>query len=282
MRTIIIGFIATACITGCSGSKKGQGPDDWTEAQIDSIEAVDSLQQLEEAAPAELPKNADGLFDDFIYNYAANTRLQKKRTHFPLPVREGESTSYIQESEWTHDSLFTHEAFYTMLYDREEDMDLDTNTDLNAVNVEWIYLDTHKVRKYLFRRQEGLWMLTGIEVKPTAEELDDDFLTFFHQFANDSIFQREHLAEPLKFVTSDPDDDFQILETTLETDQWFAFRPLLPTRRMTNVDYGQQFSKSAHRKIVDLRGIGNGNNSSLQFQRIRGEWKLVQFEDLSN
>jgi hypothetical protein len=51
---------------------------------------------------------------------------------------------------------------------------------------------------------------------------------------------------------------------------------------MTNVDYGQQFSKSSHRKIVDLRGIGNGNNSSLQFQRIRGEWKLVQFEDLSN
>ena len=37
---------------------------------------------------------------------------------------------------------------------------------------------------------------------------------FYERFANDSVFQLSRLHEPLKFVTADPEDEFQILETT--------------------------------------------------------------------
>lgn len=50
-------------------------------------------------------------------------------------------------------------------------------------------------------------------------------ILFYERFSRDSLFQQERLHEPLYFVTADPEDEFQILETTLEPGQWFAFRP---------------------------------------------------------
>ena len=50
-------------------------------------------------------------------------------------------------------------------------------------------------------------------------------MEFFARFATDSLFQSSRIAHPLIFVTSDPDDDFSILETSLDLNQWFAFKP---------------------------------------------------------
>ena len=45
---------------------------------------TDSAENL--IAQASMPKSADELFDDFIFNFAANKKLQYKRIHFPLSV----------------------------------------------------------------------------------------------------------------------------------------------------------------------------------------------------
>ena len=55
-----------------------------------------------------------------------------------------------------------------------------------------------------------------------------NFVEFFGHFAADSLFQSKRVCEPLAFITTDPDDDFSILETTLDLNQWFAFKPGLP------------------------------------------------------
>lgn len=34
------------------------------------------------------------------------------------------------------------------------------------------------------------------------------------RFVTDSLYQSKHIADPLQFVTIDPDDEFAILETT--------------------------------------------------------------------
>ena len=110
----------------------------------------------------------------------------------------------------------------------------------------------------------------------------DNFYEFYERFANDSLFQAERVADPLPFVAPDPDDEFQILETTIQKSQWFTFQPQLPTEFLTNVNYGQRLDKNSRTRIIELRGFGNGFSNTLYFRCRNGEWKLTKFEDLSN
>jgi len=70
----------------------------------------------------------------------------------------------------------------------------------------------------------------SIVISDIKNDENENFIEFFHKFATDSIFQRSRTREPLTFVTTDPDDDFSILETTMEVNQWFAFAPRLPKK----------------------------------------------------
>ena len=45
---------------------------------------------------------------------------------------------------------------------------------------------------------------------PREDTGKEDFFEFYERFANDSVFQLSRLHEPLKFVTADPEDEFQI------------------------------------------------------------------------
>jgi hypothetical protein len=56
----------------------------------------------------------------------------------------------------------------------------------------------------------------------------------------------------------DPDDEFSILETTLGISQWFAFKPDLPTDRLTNINYGQANDGRSRRKILKVNGFQDG------------------------
>ena len=117
---------------------------------------------------------------------------------------------------------------------------------------------------------------------PENEDSKESFYEFYEHFANDSLFQQTRLHNPLKFVTVDPDDEFQIIETTLEAGQWFAFQPVLPREFLTNVNYGQNENSKSNTKVIEIKGFGNGFNNTLYFERRNGLWKLVQFEDLSD
>lgn len=106
-------------------------------------------------------------------------------------------------------------------------------------------------------------------------------LLSFSDILQDSLFQSQRVREPLAFVTSDPDDDFSILETTLDLNQWFAFKPVLPVDRLSNINYGQRNDDDSPTKILALKGIGNGFSNILYFRRKAGEWELYKFEDTS-
>ena len=114
------------------------------------------------------------------------------------------------------------------------------------------------------------------------ENGQEDFYEFYERFANDSLFQAERVADPLPFVAPDPDDEFEILETTIQKSQWFTFQPQLPTEFLTNVNYGQRLDRNSRVRIIELRGFGNGFCNTLYFRCRNGEWKLTKFEDLSN
>lgn len=281
MRKLIAGVIALGLLLSCSNSKTKGGPFAATNNGVDSASvAVDSI-LAEDLSEEPEPTQADESFDDFIYKFASDNALQRRRIKFPLPYYKEERKLNIEEKHWKHDSLFTNDRIYTILFDKEKDMDLVGDTSLTSVQVEWIYVKTQMLKRYYFERIKGAWILEAINYRPLQKDGNEDFMEFFARFATDSLFQSSRIAHPLIFVTSDPDDDFSILETSLDLNQWFAFKPELPTVRLSNIRYGQRIDANSSTKILALKGVGNGFSNILYFRRRAGEWKLYKFEDTS-
>ena len=284
MKKLIVGICLLGWMASCSGGKKNTEVQEVVEP-IDSTEFVaDTLFVEEVEEEPVVPASADESFADFLYNFALDEKLQLRRILFPLPYYMDNKKDSIEKEEWVHDPLFSQEEFYTMLYDNLDDAELEKDTASTSVRIEWIDLKNHKMKRYYFERLYGWWKLEAIDdaSMPEEEMKQEDFYEFYERFVNDSLFQAERVAKPLTFIAPDPEDDFQILETTIDIEQWFAFQPKLPREHLTNVNYGQRLDKNSRTRIIELRGFGNGFSNTLCFRCRNGEWKLTRFEDLSN
>ncbi len=281
MKKLIAGVILLSMLSSCNNKKSKIDPFASITQEVDSIRhQTDSIP--EDKLPEDpQPIQADESFDDFVYNFASDDALQRQRVKFPLPYYNGDEKSNIDERHWKHDNLFTKQHYYTLLFDREEDMDLVGDTSLTSVQVEWIFVKTRMMKRYYFERIKGAWILEAINLCPIERNDKENFVEFFGRFATDSLFQSQRVSDPLAFVTSDPDDDFSILETSLDVNQWFAFKPELPSERLSNINYGQRNDDNSNMKILALKGIGNGFSNILYFRRKAGEWELYKFEDTS-
>lgn len=279
-----IGFILCLFIflLSCENKKTKVDPFSAITHMVDSIMSkVDTLLQMEvdELSNIEVIETNE-LFDDFIYSYASDDILQQQRTKFPLAYYHGEIPSKIEKENWEHDYLFTKENCYTLLFDKEEELDLiGSDTSLVSVQVECVFLRTRMLKKYYFERIRGAWMLEAINLRQIHEEEKGGFLKFYAKFVTDSLFQSRHIFLPLEYVTIDPDDEFSILETTLDLNQWYAFRPILPVDRLTNINYGQHDRDDSLNKILKVNGIGNGDSNVFHFRKRRDEWELYKYED---
>lgn len=231
-----------------------------------------------------LPATVDNSFDDFFYNFVTDSVFQLKRVSFPIYFFEKQKANKITAQQWKYLPLFSVMPAYNIIFDRAEDMWVEKDTSQEKVQVEEIYLQNKQMKQYTFQKKNGLWLLASIQMLTTKdyEEEGEDFLDFYVQFARDSVFQRQRLYNPLAFVTPDPEDEFKIFETVLDEGQWFAFRPPIATDVLTNILYGQTNNSSSRTKIVEFRGFGNGFNNVLHFEKMKGIWKLVRFEDLSD
>ena len=286
MDKLIIGFCLLCLMCSCSGTQKNKESQDTKLVLEDSVEAAIDTLMLEEPIEKipQLPVMADEVFADFLYNFVQDEKMQNSRIVFPLPCYTDDHKEFIEKGEWRYDPLFSQLDAYSVLFDKVEDMELEKDTLSTSVKIEWIYLPTDRLKRYYFERIKGKWTLEAIDYAaiPEKETTQEDFYEFYERFANDSVFQLERVADPLKFVTMDPEDEFQLLETTLDVGQWFAFQPALPRDFLTNVNYGQQMDKESRSKIIELKGFGNGFCNILHFQRRGGIWKLVKFEDLGD
>ena len=285
MKKLIVGICLLGLLASCGGGKKQTTAQEEDMALVDSMEMIaDSLLLEEVEEEPVVPASADESFADFLYNFALDEKLQLRRILFPLPYYMDNKKDSIQKEEWVHDPLFSQQEFYTMLYDNLDDSELEKDTASTSVRIEWIDLKERKLKRYYFERLYGWWKLEAIDdaSMPKEETGQEDFYEFYERFANDSLFQAERVADPLPFVAPDPEDEFQILETTIEKEQWFAFQPKLPGEFLTNVNYGQRLDRNSRTRIIELRGFGNGFCNTLYFRCRNGEGKLTRFEDLSN
>ena len=281
MKKWLIAFMVVGLITACVNTGR-RSADEARTSEADStwLAMLDTLPMVDQPEEEPMPERADELFDDFIFNYATNERLQLRRTEFPLPFYNDSIPLHIAKDDWQHDYLFSQENVYTLLFDREEDMDMVGDTSLTSVKVEWIFLEEKKVKRYYFEKKDGAWMLEAINLRRMEHEARaDNFVDFYARFAADSLFQLEHICDPLPFITIDPDDEFSILETTIDAAQWQAFAPPLPDDKLSNIDYGQRNEDLSLTKIVKLNGIGSGVSNVCYFRRRGGRWELYKYED---
>lgn len=281
MKKLLLGFLLLAFLISCGNKKAKMDPFATIAEMVDS--AGYKADTLQEAEVKEEPKPmvADELFDDFIFNYASDDALQRQRTVFPLPYYDRDTPLKIEADFWKHDYLFTKENCYTLLFDKEEDMDMVGDTTLTSVQVEWIFLKTRMVKRYYFERKRGMWMLEAINLREMEKGENEDFVEFYTRFVTDSVYQSKHIRHPLQFITIDPDDEFSILETTLDVDQWYAFRPVMPTDRLSNINYGQKNEDLSDTKILKVNGIGNGYSNIFYFRKRGKGWELYKYEDTS-
>ena len=278
MKKILPSFFAfLAIVFSCQGNKTGSAEN--VPADSDSIKdtaACDTMEMLISETP--MPKAADELFDDFFFNYAANRKLQLKRTTWPLPVMTNGKMTDIAKNQWKTEHFFMHQGFYTLILNNERDMRAVKDTAVNTARVEKIFLSKHYVRQFVFNRNNGLWMLDSIVNKPLAHSVNASFLSFYHRFATDSTFQCNSVSDIVQFSGPDPDDDFSTMEGVLTPEPWPAFAPELPSNTLYNVIYGEP-KQGGNQKILVFRGISNGFEMELTFKRTGGKWLLTKLSE---
>ena len=275
--SVLLAVLTVVCFTsvGCSDKKPAQVHDSTSvDSVIADTQAVDSTEKLIEETP--MPKAADELFDDFVFNFAANRKLQMKRVHFPLPVYHNDKlVKSIGKRAWKMEHFFMHQDYYTLIFDNQKQMNLVKDTAIDHVVIEKVFYAKKKVQQFLFNRINGEWMMTSINYKPMYTNMNASFLKFYGKFATDSAFQAEHLHNPVKFVGPDPDDDFSTMSGDIEPETWPAFAPQLPHEMIYNIIYGQKYAES-NQKIFVIRGIANGMETILTFKRVHGKWMLTK------
>ena len=277
MKRYWVAFFCLTLLVACGGNKTNtteeEIPADTTMSAADSITADEAAN--DPLANLPLPKAADELFDDFLYNFAASRKLQMERVMFPLKKVNGNKVEKIDRDHWRMERYFMRQQYYTLLFDSEKHMEVVKDTSVNHAVVEMIYFNTGAVVQHIFDRLRGAWMLTSINTIPISGSNNASFLEFYSRFSTDKEFQEESLSETIQFEGPDPDDDFARMEGVITPDTWEAFAPELPQKMIYNIIYGQP-RPEGNRKVFVLRGIANGMELEMTFVRKNDTWKLTK------
>lgn len=277
--TVMLAVLTIVCFTsvGCTDKKPAPAVDSTVaDTAVADTQAMDSTEKLIEETP--MPKAADELFDDFLFNFAASRKLQMERIHFPLAVyRNDKLKKHIEKRHWKMEHFFMRQDYYTLIFDNHKQMNLMKDTTIDHVVIEKVFYSRKVVQQFLFNRINGQWMMTSINYKPMYQNMNSSFLKFYGSFATDTAFQSRHLHNPVKFTGPDPDDDFSTMTGEIEPETWPAFAPQLPHGMIYNIIYGQKYTES-NQKIFVIRGIANGMETRLTFKRIGGRWQLMKLE----
>ena len=255
MAVVLVAIGSTT--TSCKDKKSVADSIRIDSLQVDTT-TRDTLESIIEEQP--MPKAADELFDDFVFNFAANRKLQLTRIKFPLDVYQNDKVvKRIEKKDWRMEHFFMKQGYYTLIFDNVKQMDLVKDTTIDHVVIEKITFKNKSVKQYLFNRINGQWTLTSMCLKHISETTNASFLQFYQRFASDSAFQVQSLNDLVEFTAPDPDDDFSSITGSITPEQWPSFKPWL-------IPDGEIY-----------RGVANGMETEMNFKVVKGKWKLMKF-----
>lgn len=223
------------------------------------------------------PVTADMLFADFFYAFTTDSHYQQQRVAFPLRSQDGDAEP-VSLAEWNERGVFRAQDFYAVIYDRESDMVIQSDTTLTTVAVDKVHLHEQKLDRYHFQRLQGKWLLTDYDTRMVSHTPQGSFLEFFGRFVTDTLFQRESILFPLLLVSEEEDGE-KDGQAELTAEEWTDFREQmpLPADVMTTIDYGQA-AISENRKVLLMEGLSNGLFVKYKFDRTDGRWQLYEID----
>ena len=220
------------------------------------------------------------VFGDFFFAFTHNSRFQAERIRFPLPVRELDGTEHTISSGRQFRSEFQlpdNDYFTLLLGDKEQADVFQNDTTLTDIAMQCIRLREGTMTAYHFGHTDGRWYLNSREHTAFAPE-SCDFFRFYGRFVADSLFQQESLSRHITLAIEDPDNEMEVIEGTIERDQWPMFRPDLPDSTFIHFDFGQTFPHPDRRYLLQC-GFSNGMLNSFAFRREGERWMLTAFEN---
>ncbi|MBQ0023811.1 MAG: DUF4348 domain-containing protein [Prevotellaceae bacterium] len=277
-KTLAFAILLLGLFASCKENKVTEIFTSDEEEKVDSAEvfAGDTLHLFDDEMP---PETVDELFDDFFFNFASDQKFQGQRISFPLSCKDGSDEIKLSHQDWAHYNRFNTQDFYSVIYEREQDMELQKDTALSSVAVEWVYLREDYVEKFNFLRVNGKWVLSDIHKENFANLPNGEFLQFYSKFVADSTFQRNSLVQPLKLVLTAQSDEEEEQVEELTADQWFEMKAELPFAKdaLVTIDYGQACI-SQNKKTLLMEGVSNGFYMKFRFDKSGDEWRLHEIE----
>ena len=165
--------------TGCTDKKPTTADSTRTDTIVGDTATRDTLESIIEEQP--MPKAADELFDDFVFNFAANRKLQFARIKFPLDVYQNDKVvKRIEKKDWRMEHFFMKQGYYTLIFDNAKQMNLVKDTTIGHVVIEKIAFNNKSVKQFLFNRVNGQWMLTSMNLKAMYETTNASFYHWFY------------------------------------------------------------------------------------------------------
>lgn len=276
---LIFCSVLSCAMLSCNSKQKSN--DAW----VDSVlQAIDSIPDEEfDFVVDVVPVNTavDGNFNDFLFAFLHNKQMQTERVEWPLMVTDADGgilATIRNRSEFRQLLTSCDTGYFVMFLDDASQLEDDPGSVSMQAHVHMVNLSDMQVNRCNYQRKDGQWMLEGIQKQSFEEHPLRSFLSFYGQFAADSTYQIAHVAQPLNISLPDDDDDMEIIEGTIDADQFPLFSPELPSGTMMVVDYGQ-LRENPTRVVMVKCGIASGMMDVLTFDFVDNEWVLTKMEE---
>lgn len=270
--------IATACLF-CSCNGKHAADQRWVDSVLNVCDSLPDDTLVYDMPSENVSSMVDEYFNDFIYTFSHNKRFQQSRILFPLNVYDGNGEKMREITNSKDMNLFfplNAPDSYVMLLNDVSQVE-DASSTMIVADLQLIDFDQECVRRLECERQNGQWMLNKAEEFTLDSHPFGDFLKFYNSFSSDSVYQIQHIAQPLSISIPDEDDENDLIEGTIDAAQFPVFAPVLPKGKILMVDYGQIVS-NPHKVVMVKCGMGSGMMDIMSFEEEEGEWKLVSME----
>jgi len=287
IKSKVIWLAATVAVMLSCGGKETTTTSVST-AEVEESWEEDSLQiQEEEEDKLELDLREednlqlDSVFNDFLFAYLHSRSLRRERTANPLLLEHPERPAEcLEQFDADFELSFLTGEYFTTLYGNASQMlaeDYEEVEEDSVASLQRINLNDGTIRNFLFEREEGRWNLTAIRESTIQDDDLCNFLTFYAQFCTDSLFQMQSIADPLRVVIQDPEDEEGSINGIIDADQWQTFCPEVPSGIISNIRKGQSYGQ--HKVVMRKSGLSNGLQEVFTFTRERGIWRLTKYEN---
>ncbi|MBR6031627.1 MAG: DUF4348 domain-containing protein [Bacteroidaceae bacterium] len=275
--------VAVVAMLSCGGKGTDTSPTSSLETEEESLDSIPLQEEIEEEPflVEEGNPQLDGIFNDFLFAYLHSRTLRRERTAKPLRLEHPERPAeMLEQFDAEFEFGFLSGEYFTTLYGNVRQMQAEDDEELeedSIVSLQRINLNDGTIRNFQFLREEGRWQLDGI-LEATFQD-DDlcDFLTFYARFCTDSLFQAQAIADPLRIVIQDTEDEEGCIDGIIDADQWQTFCPEVPSGIISNIRKGQSYG--GNRIVLRKSGLSNGLQEVFTFTRERGNWRLTKYEN---